>query len=107
MSLTNRIPQLLQQKKLSQSQFCNETGFSKQNLSKFLRGSVKHVKVEIAIVIAKSYPEVNLRWLLLGEGEMFNENVQPVNTTLHEEVIQLKDEISRLKDKIITLLEER
>jgi len=54
------------------------------------------------VEIARLFPDVNLCWFLLEEGEMFvNED------SASEQIIdELQKENSKLKDKIIELLEK-
>jgi len=56
----------------------------------------------LVVEIARLFPDVNLRWFLLEEGEMFvNED------SASEQIIdELQKENSKLKDKIIELLEK-
>jgi hypothetical protein len=45
-----------------------------------------------------------LRWLLVGEGEMFIDNQDSEN--LYLEISRLKDELLNSKNKVIELLEK-
>jgi hypothetical protein len=54
--------------------------------------------------IAHLFPEVNLRWLLIAEGEMFIDNQNGENLLFENS--RLKDELLDSKNKVIELLEK-
>jgi hypothetical protein len=51
-----------------------------------------------------SSPGVNLCWLIIGEGEMLKEEITIADETQYE-LDNLRLENSKLKDKVIELLE--
>lgn len=59
-------------KEFSQKYFSDVTGFSEKNVSNIVKGLVLQPKSDFFVAIAQSFPELNLRWLLIGEGEMFH-----------------------------------
>jgi hypothetical protein len=55
--------------------------------------------------VIRNFPDLNLIWLFTGEGEMFtNENF--TSEQVQNELDNLRMENSKLKDKIIELLEK-
>lgn len=58
----------MEQTKLSQQEFANKTGISAPSLSSIFTGRTnptnKHVKA-----IHQAFPDININWLLFGEGE--------------------------------------
>ena len=72
MNVSDRFLFFLREKKISQKEFCKITGYGVQSLSKFVNGSTSNPGVQLFILTAKHFPEVNIKWLMLGEGEMWN-----------------------------------
>ncbi|MGB1040901.1 MAG: helix-turn-helix domain-containing protein [Flavobacteriales bacterium] len=100
-TLRERFKLFLKEKRLTQIEFSRITGYHKKNISGFLTGTVQAPKMDFIILVAQYFPELNLRWLLLGDGEMFSkQSAEP------KILLELTAENSRLKDKIITLLEK-
>ena len=68
--MIERIQQLISKKELSATQFSDEIGVQRSSLSHVLSGRNKP-SLDFMLKIKARFPEVNLDWLLLGEGEMF------------------------------------
>ncbi|NOX86252.1 MAG: helix-turn-helix transcriptional regulator, partial [Chlorobi bacterium] len=67
--MVNRIKKLLEVKKISPAQFADEIEVQRSSLSHVLSGRNKP-SLDFMMKIKKRYPEINLDWLLLGEGGM-------------------------------------
>lgn len=63
--VVERILQFIDYKRISKSEFYRKTGLSNGFLDK-----VKDIGSSKLELILKAYPEINLKWLVLGEGEM-------------------------------------
>lgn len=70
--------------------------------------------LKVLIPLAEKVPNLNLRWLLLGEGEMFTSN-EPVNTpkyidqllrSMEESNKALQDNSKLLREKVLLLQKE-
>ncbi len=75
----NRVKQLLEALKLSQTDFSKEFGIGISTLNEVIRGKTKSLSPEIleALHVKKN---VNLNWILSGQGEMFtSETSKPLN----------------------------
>ncbi|MEJ2596184.1 MAG: helix-turn-helix transcriptional regulator, partial [bacterium] len=70
--MTERIQQLISDKKLSPTQFSDEIGIQRSSLSHVLSGRNKP-SLDFMLKIKTRFPEVNLDWLLLGEGNMYQQ----------------------------------
>lgn len=55
---------------LSQNAFAQSIGITKGYLNDVLKGR-KGIGINIVLNTAKAYRQINIRWLLTGEGEMF------------------------------------
>lgn len=74
MSVNDRFLFFLREKKITQKEFCEKTGYGVQSLSKFLSGSTSNPGVNLFILTSKHFPEININWLMVGEGNMWNED---------------------------------
>ena len=112
-TVSDRFLYFLREKQLSQTDFGNTTGFPQYNLSRFIAGKVKSPKIELITALVQYFPELNLRWLLIGEGEMFHAANDATILQLSEQVEKLlleneglKGELMEAKDRIIELLDK-
>ena len=69
--VNQRVAGIFREKKVRQIDFCKATGFSEKNLSNLLTGKVKNTSPDFFVAFAGYFPDVNLRWLFLGEGEKY------------------------------------
>lgn len=68
--MKDRIKQLMDSLHLTQQKFAEDLGISPASLSSIFNGRTKPTINHVdAIVIA--FPNINLRWLMYGEGDMF------------------------------------
>lgn len=58
--------------KLKQSDISNEIGVARQTLSNIMKGRHKP-SADFLQKLAKAFPTLNIRWILLGEGDMIHE----------------------------------
>lgn len=75
-----RILKFLEFKGMSKNKFYLETGISNGTLDK--KGGLSVETIEKFI---SKFPEVNLMWLILGEGEMLTENINIVSHSIVSE----------------------
>ena len=67
--MLNRINELIKSRKISASQFADEIGVQRSNISHVLSGRNKP-SLDFVTKILMTYPEVNADWLLTGQGRM-------------------------------------
>lgn len=104
LTISQRLRLFLDEVNLGQQEFANVIGVSKQVVSNAVNGRTKFPKSDFLIQVIRAYPQLNIYWLLLGEGEMI---LSEPNIDLKNELEQVKNENSQLKDKIIQLLENK
>ena len=114
MTINTRFEIFLREAKTNQKEFAKKTGYSQQSLSKFITGGTKSPKLDLLVAVAEYYPTFNLRWLLLGEGELWldgnnNLNTEQASTLFqeHQLLTQENDNLKKLlkaKEEIIELL---
>ena len=66
MSLSKRILKLLEDKDLNASRFANSIDVKRSNLSHIISGRNKP-STDFFIKIKKTYPEIDLNWLITGK----------------------------------------
>jgi transcriptional regulator with XRE-family HTH domain len=113
MIISERFEQFLGIKRISQRDFSEIPGFPAYSLSKIITGRTQIPKIDLIIALMQYFPELNLRWLLIGEGEMFQAPIEETNSELviRNEKLQienskLRNDLILAKDKIIELLEK-
>jgi len=70
MSHNQRLEELIKFEGLNSSKFCKSIGYTLKNLGNYLRGNTSYPNGELVIGILQHYPHWNLRYWLLGQGEM-------------------------------------
>ena len=71
MSVRERFIQLMEEKNFSQTQFSKESGYTINATNKFLTGRTTSPKIDFIEAVKKAWPEVNLNWLIMGEGPKY------------------------------------
>ena len=71
--MKKRFLELLKYKNLSASQFANKIDVSNSAISHIINGRNKP-SIEIIQNILLKFPDLNPRWLILGEGEILSVN---------------------------------
>lgn len=91
MPINQRFKQFLHAEKINQKMFCESTSMSDRTISNIVSGRTNFPKADFFQAIAIHYPTVNLRWLLLGEGNMHlqAEETQPLSTKEDSETEKL------------------
>lgn len=66
---------------MSNSQFADQADIPRPTLSQFLNGRNKRLSDELVAKLHIAYPELNVMWLLFGEGEMVDDANIKTSTT--------------------------
>lgn len=104
MTIGKRFALILKEKGVTQKSFSERIGYREQSISKLIKGQTQSPRADLIVQVAISFPDVNLRWLLIGEGEMYIGH--PNNENLQIENSRLKDELLSSQNKVIELLEQ-
>jgi transcriptional regulator with XRE-family HTH domain len=104
MTIGKRFALILKEKGITQKSFSEKTKYSEQAISKLIKGQTQSPKADLIAQITVLLPDVNLRWLLVGEGEMLIDNQNVDNLILENS--RLKDELLSSQNKVIELLEK-
>lgn len=68
--MKDRIRELMEAKHMNQQTFSNYTGINTATLSGILTGRTQ-ATIKVVNSIRNKFPNVNISWLMFGEGEMF------------------------------------
>ena len=88
--MRDRLLYIVKTERLSNLQFANEIGISPAAVTHILSGR-NNPSLDIIAKIASRYPQYNLRWLILGEGEpTVHSFAQAVNLPTQEAQINIQ-----------------
>jgi transcriptional regulator with XRE-family HTH domain len=96
---------------LNQRDFAQKIGVSQSLLSTYLN-SDKELSLSIIRGVAKVFPEINLNWLLKGQGEMIQKTKstwimeEPISTYNIDRLAIIKQRLSRNRDDLTDILRE-
>ncbi len=79
MDIISRLKKFLGDTGISNSQFADTCVIPRPTLSQLLNGRNKKVSDEVISKIHRAYPSLNIMWLLFGDGEMLNGDVDNLN----------------------------
>lgn len=87
--MNNRLSEIIKYKTGGrQTRFANFMGWSPQYLSKLVRG--KDFGIAPVIALLQRLPEINARWLLLGDGSMLqDEKMSEVHATVQSHILSI------------------
>lgn len=91
--MKERLLKYLEYRKIGQNSFEKSVGWSNGTIYNLTNG----IRSDKLASMAKICPDLNLRWLLLGEGQMLNDNQKDVFS--HETTELKKDKELLIKDK--------
>jgi transcriptional regulator with XRE-family HTH domain len=112
MTIGERFALILKKKGITQKSFSKRAKYSEQAISKLIKGQTQSPKADLIAQLTVMFPDVNLRWLLIGEGEMLKEGMSVADETqqilddLQIENSKLRNDLLLAQGKIIELLEK-
>lgn len=110
----------LKNENIKQNQFCEEIDYSASGFSHFIIGKTEFPRIDLLIKTMKRFPTWNIRWLLLGEGDMYykeNEitviqepekgygNMEIIKS-LTDQLAFMREELDKRNNEIKSLLEQ-
>lgn len=112
MHVRDRLKAYLKHKKISQSAFAESIGAS----AGYVNAISKGIGTDKVSIIRATFPDLNIDWLLTGEGSMLKDNntgatptdnnsINPTNTQAMEVGLAL-DYIATLKEQLATMKEQ-
>ncbi len=97
-----RLSNLIKALNVNQSEFAKTLGMAQPNISRILNGGAQ-VSIELVNKISNAYKQVNLHWLLTGDGEMFLDGPQapsPADESSADSVPQAKRRLEILEERV-------
>lgn len=89
--MKDRIEEIMQKIGVSSSQFAKIIGMKQASLSHILTGR-NNPSLDVVMKINQAFPDINLKWLLYGEGEMGTPNYHISDTNENEEISDSENE---------------
>lgn len=87
-SIADRLKLFIDHTGLNNSQFAEKCGIPKPSLSQILSGRNKKVSNQFFETLHLSFPELNILWLIFGEGSMFGRGDLPSDPFESESVVR-------------------
>lgn len=72
MSIKQRFESVLESVGLNQTEFASKAGYSRAALSNFINDKTKLPKADFFQAVKKAFPTLNLNWLIIGQGEIWD-----------------------------------
>lgn len=96
MGIIDRLKQFAEYKEVSMRRLCELSGIASGGIVK-----VKSIGSESLLKIFTAFPDINLKWLITGKGEMLDNYAQTADNKFAMELIEKKEaEIKTLERKI-------
>lgn len=89
--MIERINLLLKAKNITARQFADEIGIQPSGMSHILSGR-NNPSLDFVMKVVKRWPEVNINWLMLGNGEMYG--TVPLSVQPSSPNVNTKDDLS-------------
>lgn len=86
--MRDRLLQYIRYKGMTGYQFCKEAGFTVN----FLQWGTKGISSKSMHKIGQAFPDLNLQWVATGEGEMLKGDTATILLSVHQAIVQGKDE---------------
>ena len=110
-----RLQQLMKALNLKQTGFARSLGMTQPNISRMVTGESK-ISVEVLNRIIDTYKNVNMHWLLTGEGAMFMDGPEGKSVQVNEpsgrytakgkgRLEELEERVERLEEAVRGLKE--
>lgn len=80
MSIKDRFKMIMEREKLTAGAFAESIGVAQATISHILGPRNKYPSMEVILKLHQRYTDINLAWLLTGEGNMSNESNESGNT---------------------------
>ena len=74
MTIIERLKMILERVKLTPGNFAEQIGVAPATISHILKGRNKYPSAEVLLRLHDTYPDIDLNWLLTGEGMMVKDN---------------------------------
>lgn len=97
--MIERIKKIMEFKQINAGQFADEIGVQRSAMSHVLSGR-NNPSLDFMLKIKSAYPNINLDWLLIGEGNMMENLVSEKTKTQMQERFALEIEFPDVESEI-------
>lgn len=101
-TIGKRLEYFLENNKINRQEFLKKTGFSATSLTRVINEGTGLNSTNIARII-ENYPELNITWLITGNGTYKNDNAEKYEVEEERETYFTKGD-AELKTKVRTIL---
>ena len=101
MELNNRIQKIIQYSMLTASEFADEIGVQRSNISHIISGRNKP-SLDFIIKIKDRFPEIQWDWIIEGKGEMTKSTLSP--TSLQESKINFSEKEKNSETDLFSII---
>jgi transcriptional regulator with XRE-family HTH domain len=104
--MNERITLIRNAKDMKQKEFCELVNVPRSSLSEIESGK-RSPSLDVIVGISTHFKDINLNWLLTGEGDMYSSTSQ--GQSLHiDKIIELYDSLSdNQRKEILSAIEEK
>lgn len=95
LKMKDRIKQMMESQNMTQQAFANFIDISTASLSGILTGRTKPT-LNTVEAIRKSFPTINIEWLMFGTGEMFADGEAPDTAAANHEIADKEEKEATL-----------
>lgn len=74
MTIIDRLKMILERVNLTPGNFADKIGVSPATISHILSGRNKYPSAEVMLRLHETYPDIDLNWLLTGEGTLIKDD---------------------------------
>jgi transcriptional regulator with XRE-family HTH domain len=96
-NVTVRLSTYLKAKEITQSEFASWLDVTRQNIGNMLHGRSK-LQINHLAVIRQKCPDLDILWLLFGEGSMYRTNHERKAEELDTKIKELMGQVKDLQD---------
>lgn len=101
MELNNRIQKIIQYSMLTASEFADEIGVQRSNISHIISGRNKP-SLDFIVKIKDRFPEIQWEWIIEGKGEMTKSTLSP--TSLQESKINFSEKEKNSETDLFSII---
>lgn len=100
MDIVTRLMNFKESLGLTNSQFADKAEIARPTLSQFFNGRNKRLSDELISKIHLAFPELNVSWLLFGEGDMRTDSDFEISETSEAPILAQTDHQTPVEEKV-------
>ena len=105
MLIGQRIKELIKQEDLTQDAFSLKTGVTRQTINNAVNGK-NEPSGEVLSKILIAFPNLNARWLITGEGFIYDKAIPPGSIIKNDKILYANEPQENYQTKLLALKKE-